>query len=102
MELPHVQKIYQKLSEQHDDLQVLAVEINDDRKGADTFIKENELTFRFAEADRDFVKANFNTAGYPNTFIIDREGKIRQHHLGFRNGQETQIEEELLVELKKR
>jgi peroxiredoxin len=101
VELPHVQKIYQNLSKQHDDLQILAVEINDDRKGAETFIKENRLTFQFAEADRDFVKATFNTAGYPNTFIIDRDGKIRQHHLGFRDGQEAQIEEELLAVLKK-
>ena len=45
MELPHVQKIYQRLSKQYDDLQILAVEINDDRKGAEDFIKENGLTF---------------------------------------------------------
>ena len=102
MELPHVQKILEKLSKEHEEIQVWAVEINDDRKGADEFIAENELTFTFATADREFVQEKFNTAGYPNSFIIGRDSKIKQHHLGFRNGDEVNLESELLAELEKR
>ncbi len=99
MELPHVQKIYEKLSKKYDDLQIIAVEINDDREGADKFIEENGLTFIFAAADREFVKEKFNTAYYPNTFIIGRDSRIKQHHVGFRDGQEETLERELLTEL---
>ncbi len=101
MELPHVQKILEKLNQNHEDFQVWAVEINDDRKGAEEFIAEHELTFTFATADRDFVKEHFNTAGYPNTFIIGKDSKIKQHHLGFRNGDEVNLESEVLAELEK-
>ncbi len=101
MELPHVQKIYEKLNKP-DEIQIVAVEINEDRKGAEEFIKENGLTFTFAEADRKFVESNFNTAGYPNTFLIGRDGRIRQHHLGFREGQEKELEQEILEVLKEK
>ena len=99
MELPHVQKIYENFSEKFDDFQVLAVEINDDREGADLFIEENGLTFIFSEADRAFVTEKFNTAGFPNSFIINRDAVITMHKLGFRDGDEVTLAENLLKEL---
>ncbi len=98
MELPHVQELYAELKE-NQDFQVLAVEINNDREGADTFIDENGLTFIFAEADRNFVETNFNTAGYPNSFLIGKDSRIKQHWRGFREGQEETIRKAVLEEL---
>ena len=82
------------------DLQILAVEINDDREGADTFIDEHELTFIFTEADRAFVESRFNTSGYPNSFLIGKDSRIKQHWRGFQEGQETVIRDAILRELK--
>jgi len=96
VELPRINEIYQELSGQYDNLQVIAIEVNNDRAGAEAFITEHDLQFLFSEADRTFVKDKFNTAGYPNSFIIDAEGVIRQHHLGFRAGDELHVKEELL------
>lgn len=93
MELPRVQPIFEKYRDQG--LQVLAVEINNDRAGADKFIAEHGLTFIFAAADRAFVKQYFNTATYPNAFIIDREGRIREHKIGFKAGDEVELEAKL-------
>ncbi|MFC1628591.1 TlpA family protein disulfide reductase [Gemmatimonadota bacterium] len=98
MELPHVQEMYAELKE-HEDLQIIAVEINDDREGADTFIEENGLTFIFTEANRAFVESKFNTAGYPNSFLIGKDSRIREHWLGFREGQEVTIMEAILKAL---
>ena len=97
MELPYVQKIYEKYSDQG--FQVVAIEINNDRKGAEKFIKENGLTFIFSEADRKFVKDYFNTAIYPNSFIIGKDSRIKQHHIGFKKGDEVKLEKEILAEL---
>ena len=101
MELPLVQKIYEDLKKP-EELQIVAVEINEDREGSEKFIKENGLTFIFAEANRKFVESNFNTAGYPNTFLIGKDSRIRQHHRGFRSGQEEQLQQEIVEELKKK
>jgi peroxiredoxin len=101
LELPSINQVYNELSPNHENLQVVAVEINNDRAGADTFIQENGLNFTFSEADRAFVKKHFNTAGYPNSFIIDQEGIIREHKLGFRNGDEITIKNKLLELLTK-
>ncbi len=98
MELPHVQEMYTELKD-NEDFQVLAIEINNAREGADTFIKEHGLTFTFAEANRAFVESKFNTAGYPNSFLIGKDSRIRQHWLGFRDGQEVTMKEAVLEEL---
>jgi len=98
VELPHVQTMYGELKD-HEDLQILAVEINDDREGADTFIEEHGLTFTFAEANRAFVESKFNTSGYPNSFLIGKDGRIKQHWRGFRDGQETMIKDAIVEEL---
>lgn len=102
MELPHVQKIYDKFSQKFEEFQVLAIEINDGREGADIFIEENGLTFIFSEADRAFVTEKFNTAGFPNSFIINRDAAITLHKLGFREGDEVALAEKLLRELEDR
>ncbi len=102
MELPHIQTMYEKLHPEHPYFQVLAVEINNDRDGADAFIAQHGLTFIFASADRAFVGEKFNTAYYPNTFIIGRDSRIKQHHVGFRDSDAENLERELLAELEKR
>lgn len=86
MELPRLKQVAGALGS---GLQVLAVEINNDRPRAEEFIAEHSLPFIFAAADRVFVKRYFNTGGYPNTFMIDRNGVIREHKLGFEMGQEV-------------
>lgn len=100
MELPLVKQIQEELKDRPE-LQILAVEINDDRAGADRFIAENDLHFIFATADRDFVETNFDTRGYPNSFIIGKDGRLKQHHLGFRAEMAPTLKEELLAELDK-
>lgn len=99
MELPQIQKIKEKYAD-YKELMFIAVEINNDRAGAEKFIKKEGLEFIFSEADRDFVKKYFNTAGYPNSFVIGKDLKIKAHHLGFRAGDEEKIAEELLAQLK--
>ncbi len=101
MELPLVKQIQEELKDRTG-LQILAVEINADRAGADKFIAENGLSFIFATADRNFVETNFDTRGYPNSFIIGQDGRIKRHHLGFQADQAPTLKAELLEELEKK
>ena len=73
------------------------MEVNNDRPRTEEFIKEHSLDYIFAAADRLFVKKYFNTGGYPNTFMIDRKGIIREHKKGFQAGQEVEIMQKLLA-----
>lgn len=90
MELPLLNEVKKGIN--NDDFQVLAIEINLDREGADKFIAEKGLDFTFAYSDRIFVKKYFDTAGYPNAFVIDRDGKIVKHKTGFKAGDEVALE----------
>ena len=90
-ELPRLKTIADELN--NDDFQILAIEINLDREGADKFIAKHGLDFTFGSADRIFVKKYFNAAGYPNSFIIGKDGKIIKHKAGFKVGDEVHLEE---------
>jgi peroxiredoxin len=48
------------------------------------FIKEHAINYTIVMADDDVVSAFAPIEGYPTTFIIDRDGRIRNKKLGSR------------------
>jgi len=62
-------------------------------------IEEAKLGFTClenGEDDSEVVEGVFQIWGYPSSFIVDREGRIMYYHLGFDEGDEKVIEEEVL------
>ena len=96
MELPRLEPLWQKYKDQG--LQIIAVEANRDREGAVKFIAENNLTYHFLEEVEDEdakVVPKLVSGGFPTSYLIDREGKVVFAHLGFDEGDEVKIEEEI-------
>ena len=97
MELPRLEPLWQKYHEQG--FQIVAIERGDDREGALKFIEENELSYHLVqdkEEGQPVVNGLLNVNGFPSSFLIDRQGRIIQFHLGFEEGDEIQLEEEIL------
>lgn len=97
MELPRLQTIW----ETHRDrgFEVIAIESNRETERAAKFIEEAKLGFTClenGEDDSEVVETVFQVMGYPTSFIVDRQGRIMYYHLGFDEGDEKQIEEEVL------
>ena len=83
-------------------LVVIAVNVDENRADMDDFLKKHAATFTML---RDVKQKLVETAGIatmPSSFLIDREGKVRFVHSGFR-GEETKkkYEEEIESLLKK-
>jgi len=97
VELPRLQTIWEKHRDKG--FEVIAIESNRETERAAKFIEEAKLGFTClenGEGDSDVVEGVFQVWGYPSSFIVDREGRIMYYHLGFDEGDEKVIEEEVL------
>lgn len=102
MELPRVEELYQKYRDKG--FGVVAVEALRDTDRAKKFIADKKLTFAFLEngtGDAEVVARLYGVGGFPTSFLLDREGKIVFSHLGFEDGDEKKLEEEILKLLEK-
>lgn len=96
MELPRLETLWKKYKDKG--LSVVAVEATRDRKGAVKFIEEHGLTYHLLEAEEDkaVIKEKFGIKWFPTAYLIDREGRILTCHVGFRAGDETVLEKEIV------
>jgi len=97
VELPRLQPLYEKYKDQG--FEIVAVDGKRDTERATKFIEENGLTYTMlenAEDDAEIVGKVFKVRAYPSSFLIDRDGKVMYFHLGFEEGDEEHLEEEIL------
>ena len=82
VEMPSIEKLYRDFGPQG--LVVLGVSVDD--PGAENkireFVKEYGLTFPILHDPKQVTKTNYQVTGFPETFIIGREGTIRKKVIG--------------------
>jgi cytochrome c biogenesis protein CcmG/thiol:disulfide interchange protein DsbE len=79
-EMPLLEKAHAKLAAAGGT--VLGVDVQDDREKALTFLREKGITFpSLRDRDRSYVH-RLGTIGYPETFLVDRRGRIVALHRG--------------------
>jgi peroxiredoxin len=81
MEMPSMEALYRRLSQR--DFVMLAVA--EDEGGAAAvvpFVRELRLTFPVLLDPEATVSPRFGATGYPETFIIDRDGRVVNHTIG--------------------
>ena len=96
MELPRLQKLYEKYQDQG--FEIVAVDGKHDTERATKFIAEKGLTFTMlenGEGDDEIVSSVYKVRAYPSSFLIDRDGRVMYFHLGFEPGDEEHLEEQI-------
>ena len=82
VEMPSIEKLYNEFGPQG--LVVLGVSVDD--PGAENairdFVKEYGLTFTILHDPKQQTKTNYQVTGFPETFVIGREGTIRKKVIG--------------------
>lgn len=82
VEMPSIEKLHHDFGPQG--LVVLGVSVDD--PGAEDairdFVKEYGLTFRILHDPKQQTKTNYQVTGFPETFVIGREGTIRKKVIG--------------------
>jgi len=87
-ELPHIEKLHRDFKDRG--LVVLGVN-NEDVEVARAFVKQKGYTFTTLVDEGKEVSIKYGVSGIPQVFIIDREGKIKWHALGYGPGREVEL-----------
>ena len=92
-ELPLLDKMAPKLKAKG--IEIVAVNIDDDRNKAADFIKSHNLHLTVVpDASKKIVGA-YEPPKMPSSFVVDKGGVVRAVHGGFEPGDEAKIEAEL-------
>lgn len=81
--LDQIQQKYQKLG-----FTILGVNVDDDPAKADKILKDIPVTFPVLYDSTSVVSELYNVDAMPTTVIVDRDGKMRFLHRGFKPGYE--------------
>ena len=69
---------------------LLGVNVEPDSKAADDWLKDRPVSFPILYDKESKVSKLYDVAGMPSTVIIDRSGKLRTLHQGFKPGDENE------------
>jgi peroxiredoxin len=73
-EMPSLEKLHRTLEDKG--LRVVAVSVDDDRDVIERFRQEHGLTFTILHDEGAEVAHRFQTFKFPETYVIDREGRL--------------------------
>jgi thiol-disulfide isomerase/thioredoxin len=82
-------------------LVIIAVNVDENRPDMEAFLKKNAATFTVVRDANQKLVEKAGIATMPSSFLIDRDGKVRFTHTGFRGGEtKKKYEEEIEALLK--
>jgi peroxiredoxin len=95
--MPVLQGLYDKYKDQG--FMMIGIDPIDDPEKDEMadFLAKRGITYTILFAERE-LSDTYRIAGYPTLFLLDREGKIVEKHVGFGKGMEEKLEA-TLVEL---
>lgn len=73
------------------DFVLLAVSEDESPTSVKPWIESRGFTFPVLLDGRGEVGNRYGVTGYPETFVIDRQGNVVHHHVGFRNWTDPEI-----------
>ena len=79
-EMPSMQRLYTKLPK--DKFKMLALFNNDNPKAVKNFVTKLGITMPILSDEHNFAGPKYGLTGVPETFIIDKQGVVREKFIG--------------------
>jgi len=92
-EMPHLNRLYEKYK--GSGFLLLGINIDDDARNAAATASKLGLAFPVLLDTDKKVSRQYDLATMPSTVIIDRDGRIRHAHLGYKDGYEQTYEQQV-------
>jgi thiol-disulfide isomerase/thioredoxin len=78
-----------------DGLEVLAVNVDEERAAADRFLERRPHQMPVFFDPKGVSPEAFHVEGMPSSYLLDRQGRIRFRHLGYKSGVGPVLEREV-------
>lgn len=73
-------------------LEVVAVNLDKDRKLADAFLKAMDVNFIVAFDQSGDIASRYKILGMPSSYLVGRDGNLYASHIGFRQKDKEKME----------
>ncbi len=73
--------------------EIVAINLDTERKLADEFLKEIDVNFIVAFDESGQSASQYKLKGMPSSYLIGRDGKVYASHVGFRDKDKLQLEQ---------
>ena len=73
--------------------EVVAINLDKERKLADEFLAEVDVNFTIAYDESGQSASLYKLKGMPSSYLIGRDGKVYASHIGFRDKDKLQLEQ---------
>lgn len=93
VEMPHLARLYDKYRSAG--FTVLAINIDDDPHKAASLAKQLGMTFPVLLDTEKKVSRLYDLGTMPSTLLVDRDGRVRYVHRGYRDGYETTYDQQI-------
>jgi peroxiredoxin len=80
---------------QKDGFEIIAINVDENTDEAKQFLTNNPVDYQIAFDPDGNCPSAFDVKAMPSSYLVDKTGKIRLVHLGFRDGDETIIREQV-------
>jgi peroxiredoxin len=87
-EMPLLESIYSKYRQMG--FTLLGVNVEPDSQAANEWLKQTPVSFPILYDKDSKVSKLYDVAGMPSTVLIDRSGKLRMLHRGYKSGDENE------------
>ena len=94
LSLPALDEIYQELAPKG--LKVMAISVDVVEEDAWDFLARYPVTYPVAIDTEGSIPKAYAVNGMPSGYLIDREGRVRAVHVGFKRGDEDALRAEIL------
>ena len=76
-------------------LEVIAINLDQERKLADAFLADTPATFTIAFDPQGQSAEDYQVMGMPSSYLIDRNGILHHSHVGFRDKDKAALESQI-------
>jgi peroxiredoxin len=95
VEMPSLERLHRSVKDKG--VVVVAISVDEDAQAYESFVRENGLTFATSRDPEQKISALYGTYKFPETFIIDRQGRIARKVIGPLEWDTPEVEQFILT-----